>query len=243
MTPYWAVKAGPSVPLLPAYERLLPNGITEFDPPLVLSDANYLHGTGRSILKPTTSKAGPLVIIESSIGGNYDLQYPFRTHLADLIIQGYPNQVGLVISGGNITLEHVTVTGCLEAVYVNWGVNVEFRNCLFTKNTLCLDVAGLGPQNALGGDNSVTTLRFSGCRFAASPWGALLQHGIGVLFNDGTTFEGLGVGVLTQKAWPTAELSVRLRDTWFEANARDVIDPTQACTFEGYQARYSHKEL
>jgi hypothetical protein len=109
---------------------------------------------------------------------------------------------------------------------------------LFTKNTLCLDVAGLGRANALGGDNSVTTLRFSGCRFAASQWGAPLQHGIGVLFNDGTTFEGLGLGVLTQKAWPTAELSVQLRDTWFEANGRDVMDPTGRCVFSGYQARY-----
>jgi hypothetical protein len=249
--PYWPVRSGPSVQRWPVkqtnQEPWLDRCVAEgepvgwevsFTPPLVLTDTNWLRGNGRTLLKPNTDKPGPLVVLETSMGGNYDLQYPFRSKISDLIIQGYPGQVGLVISGGNMTLDTVTVTGCLEGVYVNWGVNVEFRNCLFTKNALCLDVAGLGPKNALGGDNSITTLRFSGCRFAASQWGALVQHGIGVLFNDGTTFEGLGVGVITQKAWPAADLSVRFRDTWFEVNGRDVIDPTKACTFEGYQARY-----
>jgi hypothetical protein len=31
---------------------------------------------------------------------------------------------------------------------------------------------------------------------------------------------------------------VQLRDTWFEANGRDVMDPTGRCVFSGYQARY-----
>ena len=246
--PYWPVKAGPSVPLWPipitgplhseaATGTPLKSGTVTFTPPLVLSDQNWLRGSGRTILKPDTDKPGPLVVVETSMGGNYDLQYPFRTRVSDLIIQGYPGQVGIVVSGGHMTFEHVTVTGCLEGVYVNWGVNVELRNCLFTKNTLGLDVAGLGPANALGGDNSVTTLRFSGCRFAASQWGAMIQHGIGVLFNDGTTFEGLGVGLLIQRAKDMA-LDVRCRDTWFEVNGRDVMDPEKRVTFDGYQARY-----
>ena len=203
----------------------------------MLSDQNWLRGMGRTMLVPITKAHGPLVVIETSIGGNYDLQYPWRGKISDLVICGYPGQVGLVVSGGHLTFDHVTVTGCGEGVYVNWAVNVEFRNCLFTKNELGVDIAGLGPANALGGDNSITTIRFSGCEFKSSPWGAMVQHGIGVLFNDGTTFEGLGVGMLIHRSKDMA-LDVRCRDTWFEVNGRDVIDPEKRITFEGYQARY-----
>jgi len=212
----------------------LPPGYIGFQAPLVLRDTATLRGTGgRTYLIPNNPYTGPLIVLQTCAGGNYELKYPMMLKLEDLFIIGtHKAQKGIVISGGNIRLQGLNIMGCGDGIYVNFGVNVAIRDCVISQCNTGINIIGMGKE----AQNSITTLRISGCRIGYNDHFAIrVRHGMGVMIDDSTTLEGNpGIALSCEPLWPEAELTVRLRDAWFEANGVDINDPTGRITREGF---------
>jgi len=243
-TPVWPpapTEPGPNASIIEAAKRGidLPPGDVYFTPPLRLRDIARLRGTaGRTVLKPNTPAGGPLVIIETTSAGDYAIEYPIRQIVEGIRIACLNEyQTGIYINGGVMTLQDVTVVGCGEGLYVSFGVNIAVRDSLFVKNRVALMLLGQGPPRP-----SITTVRFSGCRIRGSTmYGARIGHGLGIVFDDSTIFEGnSGTALHVEPAWPQSGISVLLRDVWFEANGTDITDPRSLVTIEGLRQRYGH---
>lgn len=208
----------------------LPSGDYFFEPPLVLRDTMLLQGN-RTALRPLTTAPGPLIIVEKTQGGDYSIGYPLPTQFKDLRIVGFPGQIAVIVRGGVITFERVTICNATIGVRFDWAVNVAFRDCLITGcNTGAL-------LHGLPGVNSITTLRFSNTRFARNTlYGVQVHHGMGVVFDDSSVVEGNeGTGLAVH---PSGEVDIIARDLWFEANGRHVDDPRGRITYEGARRLY-----
>ena len=211
----------------------LPGGTVIFTPPLRLRDMTLFQGgPGGTVLRPRTPAAGPLVIIETSIGGNYELYYPNLQLIQDIVLTGHGidrGQTGIYLNGAHVRFARVTVAGCAEGVYVNIGVNVAFRDCLFTRNRVGLMFQGLP-------ENSITTFRLSGCRVAQSTrYGIRVQHAMGLILDDSTIIEGnAGVGLSVAADAAARNTFVMCRDVWFEQNGQHIHDPAGVVRKEGF---------
>lgn len=210
--------------------RPLPGAYIYFTPPIRLHEITALRGSGNTVLVPNTKAAGPLFILESTV------YWPVRQRIEGFLLQCQSNaQTGLAINAQTLTITDLVIFGCDEAINLSFSLNTDIRNTLLSANKVGIYAMGSGPNPP----HSLTTLRVSGCRIARSSIaGVKVGHAMNLVIGDSTIIESNpGTGVLIAPTFPGAHISVLLRDVWFEANGRDVVDGYGVVRSEGITGR------
>jgi hypothetical protein len=204
----------------------LPSGYIYFTPPIHLREMTALRGAGNTVLVPNTKAGGPLFVVEATV------YWPLRQRLEGFLLQCQsPTQTGLAISAQNVTIDEVFIYGCDEAINLSFSLNTLILNSLFSLNRVGIHAMGAGPTPP----NSLTTLRISGCRIVHSSVAALkVGHAMSLVMESTIMESNPGAGVLIAPTFPGAHISVLLRDVWFEANGRDVVDGYGVVKAEGF---------
>lgn len=194
----------------------LPAGDVWFKPPLVFYGTPRVIGSGRTVLRPTTTLSGVNVFFISDMPGNGETGYPNRMEVRDIHIAGGLGQTCMLVNGAAITFERLIATGCTDLVKFSWVVNVTFSHSSF--------VRGGNGWNIPAGIVA-TTLTCSACWFAYNRDNAVYTGTAwGLLFDNWTIFEynlqrALHIGCGTANG--------ALRDVWFEGNGTHEY----GCTF------------
>lgn len=212
----------------------LPNQIIWFNAPLRLTNPVRFVGGGKTALVGINNVPGAQIIIEST------LDNPWRGKVEKLLVICVgQNQNGVMVNGHNMVLEGLQIWSCTEGLsFPGLAVNIAVRDSQINGNTTGVVIMGHGPSAAWG-NNSITTLRFSGVRISGAQWGVRIGHGIGVVFDDSSIIEGNpGVGVLATPTFLGSQCSMVMRDVWFELNGQDVVDQMGCVRFEGITGRH-----
>lgn len=207
----------------------LPNGDVWFTPPLILKNVAALRGSGRTVLRPTTTAAGTLIIIQSSLPGWDEIGYTLRTVVEDIsLICGSNTQVGIAIQGAGMTFKHLTVAQCGNGMRFDWAVNISIKDSQFMKNKVGLHFTG-SPTN------SITTVRVEDSVVSMCNTGIAVWRGLHLIFQD-IILEANGIGLQVIPRWNRVE--VLLRDGYFESNGTHYYDPNRIIVFEGNSGVY-----
>lgn len=226
-------------PALALTGSFAPGPVEYFTAPMVITPHSPRTWAGKVLRPSNPSYQGPLVILESM--GRVELpgrviDYPTRLVVSDLVVHGYAGQTCVEWRGVAITLDRAILVGCEEGIRFEWAVNATVTESVIFGNRIGIHFRGNGP-NGLGGSITITTVRISNTRVAASygTEAVRIGHGLGILFSDHSIIEGNhGFAFKVERSWPGAAISaVLLRDTWFEANGGAIVDPLGVIRVEG----------